>query len=151
MNHFLSLSLYFLLEYLPKVDALTKRECVLCEMIRYFNDRQQSIHGVGTTDTLGGAKPYNEKNRTSRGILSIVYGTSSSSIEIPVINPCQGRWWWRGCNRRAYIYTGTVTGTTSTIEGRKTKVRTIPTYFGTKITFYIRFLCMSYVTYIPYL
>ena len=133
------------------MDALTKRECVLCEMIRYFNDRQQSIHGVGTTDTLGGAKPYNEKNRTSRGILSIVYGTSSSSIEIPVINPCQGRWWWRGCNRRAYIYTGTVTGTTSTIEGRKTKVRTIPTYFGTKITFYIRFLCMSYVTYIPYL
>ena len=108
MNHFLSLSLYFLLEYLPKVDALTKRECVLCEMIRYFNDRQQSIHGVGTTDTLPSHATKKKQNQSRYRILSIVDG--SSSIEI--INPCQGRWWWRGCNRRAYIYTGTGTGTT---------------------------------------
>ena len=136
MNHFLSLSLYFLLEYLPKVDALTKRECVLCEMIRYFNDRQQSIHGVGTTDTLPSHATKKKQNQSRYRILSIVDG--SSSIEI--INPCQGRWWWRGCNRRANIYIGTSTGTTSTIEGRKTKVRTKSTYFGTKISFYIRFL-----------
>ena len=82
------------------MDALTKRECVLCEMIRYFNDRQQSIHGVGTTDTLG-AKPCNEKKKTE----PVEVFSLESTVVALIINPCQGRWWWRGCNRRAYIYT----------------------------------------------